>query len=85
MPRPLKYAPLRDHLKASGGETVRLSFDEIGRLVDGLPRTAAIKSAWWGNEAPHGTQHVQCKAWQEAGYSVAIDRKAGVATFRRRT
>lgn len=64
-----KYDPVREHLFLSGQPTVSMSFEELGRLVGGLPRSAYTYQAWWANERdPH--THVQKRAWMAAGYTV---------------
>ena len=68
-----KYDPLFEHLCRAGDGPVEMSFDEIGRLVGGLPPSAE-RPEWWNNEAP-GTRHVQAKAWLNAGREVEkVDR-----------
>jgi len=37
-----KYEPLRRRLLAAKADSLELSFDEIGRLVGGLPASARI-------------------------------------------
>ena len=53
-----KYAPLQRYL-ASAGHPVTLSFDEMGRLVGGLPPSAYRHRAWWSNNSTH----VVAQAW----------------------
>ena len=66
-----KYDPLRDHLAGLDGRTeIRLTFNEIARLVGSLPASAWQHPAWWGNESD-GT-HTQASAWRDAGWSVAL-------------
>lgn len=55
-----KYEPLRRYL-ASAGHPVSLTFDEIGRLVGGLPPSAYRHRAWWSNSS----SHVEAHAWLE--------------------
>lgn len=58
--------PLFDHLAAvarRGDALVQLSFDELARIVPGLPESARRHRAWWSNGSqPH------CWAWREAGW-----------------
>lgn len=65
--RASKYAPLKEWLKAQGTERVEASFDKLGELVGGLPRSAFEYQAWWGNLTG---PHPQSKAWRDAGYRV---------------
>jgi len=64
-----KYEPLRRCLEATTGRELPLAFEEISRLVGGLPPSAYNHAAWWGNEA-QGT-HTHAHAWMEAGWRVA--------------
>ncbi|MGA9533076.1 MAG: helix-turn-helix transcriptional regulator [Anaerolineales bacterium] len=77
-----KYYPLFRHLQSQGADRVRLSFDEIERLLaDPLPPSAHNSPAFWSNRAEGG---YQAAAWLEAGYYVTgLDRAAGEVTFRR--
>lgn len=61
-----KYDPLLEHLKAAP-HPVEMAFEEIARLVGGLPPTAHNRDAWWGNNA---NGHVQAAAWLGAGRQV---------------
>jgi hypothetical protein len=70
-----KYDALRDYLFRAGAAQVRMTFDEIGDLVGGLPSSAFSHRAWWANEAEGG--HVQARAWLEAGREVVEVDLAG--------
>lgn len=65
--RTSKYALLKEWLLAQGTERVEASFDKLGELVGGLPRSAFEYQAWWGNLTG---PHPQSKAWRDAGYRV---------------
>jgi hypothetical protein len=63
-----KYDPLRVLLLAAadrGQGVVELTFDEIARLVGGLPDSARTLRPWWANSS-----HVQAQAWRAAGFHV---------------
>lgn len=83
-----KYDPLLEHLCRSGDGPVEMTFDEVGRLVGGLPASAATWPGWWANDTT-GSRHVQARAWLGAGREVEIvDRAArrvrfSAATWRR--
>jgi hypothetical protein len=65
---PDKYNRLREYLAAAaerGDRAVYLDFEEIDRLVDGLPPPARSEKRWWAN----GKQ-AQAQAWQSAGWRV---------------
>ncbi|WP_312795563.1 hypothetical protein [Tianweitania sp.] len=64
-------------------DRVVMTFDELADLVASMPSSARIYAAWWNNEDVDTTNHVQCKAWQAAGYLADADLKHGVVTFRR--
>ena len=73
-----KYDALRRWLVTAPHPTV-LSFDELSRLVGGLPRSAFMHRAWWAN----GRSHVQAVAWLDAGREVAeVNLSAGWVRFR---
>jgi hypothetical protein len=64
-----KYDSLREHLFRLR-PPVEMTFEEIGALVGGLPRSAEKWSAWWGNDEGH----VQARAWMSASRRVeAVD------------
>jgi len=68
-----KYDQLRSHLTTDGRHHIELSFDEIERVVGGLPLSAREHRAWWANEVQGS--HVQADAWLGAGYRVdAVDQ-----------
>lgn len=64
-----KYDPVREHLFTSGKPTVSISFEELGNLVGGLPKSAYTYQAWWANEHEPQT-NMQKQAWMAAGYEV---------------
>jgi len=75
-----KYDPLFEYLCRSGHGSVELGFDDIGRLVGGLPASPERHGAWWSNDA--GGRHVQANAWLNAGrLVVAVDRDRRRVTF----
>lgn len=62
-----KYDALRVALLRSDGP-VEFAFDEVARLVGGLPRSAYTYREWWANE--QRGSHVQARAWLDAGRRV---------------
>jgi len=67
-----KYDPLmRDLMRRRGKGRVTYTYAQIERILNApLPRTAYTTRQWWANEQnPHG-RHVQCRAWQDAGWRV---------------
>jgi len=79
-----KYAALRDRLRQSGRDRVRMSFDELNSVVPGgLPPSAYRHDAWWSNESEPDSTHSQSRlGWMAAGYRVeSVDRASRVVTF----
>lgn len=75
-----KYDPLRDYLRARGGEPLAISFDDLEAATGvTLPHAARFHRQWWAN----GTNaHTQASAWLAAGYKVAgLDLAAGTVRF----
>lgn len=63
-----KYDPLFEHLCRAGDGPVEMGFDQVSRLVGGLPPTAYVRPAWWSNDADG--VHAQAAAWRNAGRRV---------------
>ena len=79
-----KYDPLRLFLQKQSATSLTLKFDEIDQIVP-LPRSAKKYEWWWANEDPDTTSHVQCVAWQKAGYSALPNIHAASVTFSKTT
>jgi hypothetical protein len=76
-----KYDPLFERLCQAPDEPLELSFDDVDRLVGGLPASASTHPAWWANES-EGGRHVQARAWLNAGRDVEhVDRTARRVRF----
>ena len=75
-----KYAPLADHLRQSGQETLTMTFAEIEEVIGGaLPQSAFNHRAWWSNNP---TNNVMTHAWLEAGYeTVNVDMAGRTLAF----
>lgn len=78
-----KYDGLREYLRRRSTTLVRLSFDQVAKLVPGgLPTSAFRHRAWWANEL--GGSHVHAAAWLDAGWRVdSVDLEARWVTFKR--
>jgi DNA-binding XRE family transcriptional regulator len=63
-----KYYALYQYLQQGLQDEISLTFDEINRLVGGLPPSAYKSVAWWSNRR---TGSVQARAWLDAGYHVS--------------
>jgi len=81
-----KYDPLGKRLEQQTGQSLTLGFEEIEEIIGVvLPDSARTHSAWWSNEDPEQTRHVQCKSWGIAGWEVkSVDLLAGTVRFVRR-
>jgi transcriptional regulator with XRE-family HTH domain len=75
----VKYSPLQKFLRESGRDTVSLTFDQIARMVGGLPKSACVHRAWWGNHEGNS----QAKGWMGARYLADPDPAHRSVTFRR--
>ena len=77
-----KYAPLADHLRDSGQESVPMTFVDIEQVIGAkLPQSAFTHRAWWSNNP---TNNVMTHAWLEAGYATAeVDMAAHTLVFRK--
>ena len=71
-----KYDALLEHLCRADDGPVEMTFDEIDRLVGGLPASATSWPAWWANETA-GSRHVQARAWLDSGREVESVDRAG--------
>jgi transcriptional regulator with XRE-family HTH domain len=76
-----KYRPLAEWLSNHDAAKITLSFDDIGRLVGGLPRSAYDYQPWWQNNRGNG----QALGWRTAGYVVTADLQLKTATFERQS
>src|ERR1700752_847802 len=77
-----KYEPLTEFLRRQSRAVVRMSFDEIERVIGAkLPPSALHHRAWWCNNAQN---NVMPKAWKDAGFeSEDVDMKGRRVAFRR--
>lgn len=75
-----KYDPLFEHLCRAGDGPLEMSFEAVGALVGGLPKSAYVHPAWWANEADG--RHVEAVAWMNAGRLVErVDLNRQVVRF----
>jgi len=61
-----KYDPLRYYLNQQTADEVSLTFEDVGRLVGGLPPSAYEHRAWWANSR----SHPNAVAWLDAGWEL---------------
>jgi len=78
-----KYERLRDFLGEQSADSLTLTFTQLDALVR-LPASAKRYDFWWSNEDVKTTIHVQCKAWQDAGYEAEPNLRGKRVTFRRK-
>ena len=79
------YDPLRSYLQSCRLESVQLAFAEIESILGrSLPPTARRYVEWWANEDQEKTAHVQCRAWQIAGYNAEVNLAAETVAFRQK-
>lgn len=78
-----KYAPLAHALAQVERARVRFSFDQISRMVGGLPASAYAYHAWWAND--RGSSHRQSvTGWLAASFEVTrLDLDAQWVEFSR--
>ncbi len=77
-----KYEPLSEFLRQQSTNEVRISFEQIERIIGAkLPPSAQYHRAWWSNNPSNS---VMTKAWLEAGFrSEQVDLKGRKIVFRR--
>ena len=70
-----KYAPLADHLRDSGQESVPMTFADIEQVIGSkLPQSAFSHRAWWSNNPSNS---VITNSWLKAGYKTENVDMAG--------
>ncbi|MBR8058928.1 HNH endonuclease [Burkholderia dolosa] len=79
-----KYDALETYLRSLAGDTVRLTFDEINKILPSrLPRSAYEHPPFWSNTEV-GSSHVWADAWQRAGWrTVGHNLEQQYVEFRR--
>ncbi|CAN7590251.1 DUF7662 domain-containing protein [Bosea sp. LjRoot237] len=77
-----KYGALARYLSNLPQQEVRLSFDEIEKVLEAkLPTSARSHRAWWSNNSDNS---VMTKAWLDAGWrSEQVDMANESLVFRR--
>ena|SRR5579863_5409895 len=77
-----KYEPLTEFLRNQRSGEVRMTFEQIERVIGGkLPPVAQRHRAWWSNSP---SNNVMTRAWIEAGFrSEQVDMSARKLVFRR--
>ena len=79
-----KYDPLERYLSRKAGAEIELSFADIELIIRGMLPNSAARPQWWANETDLSSQHVQSRAWRNAGYDAFPVAGAERVRFRRR-
>lgn len=77
-----KYEPLEAYLSRRSEDELELGFADVERIIGGDLPPSASRPQWWANET-RADGHVQCRAWQNAGYDAFLLPHSRVL-FRRR-
>ena len=79
-----KYTPFGEFLRKQKARDVRLTFDEIEKIIGAkLPRSSRQYRAWWSNN-PHNS--VLTQVWLDAGFQTEdVDMKGRKLVFRKVT
>ncbi len=77
-----KYEPLSEFLRQQQDDEIRMSFEQIERIIgEKLPPKAQHHRAWWSNSP---SNNVMTKAWLSAGFrSEQVDMERRKLVFRR--
>lgn len=78
-----RYDPLRTYLEGQSAAIVTLNLAALDAIVK-LPAPAKRYEFWWSNDDVKTTMHVQCRAWQDAGYEAEPDLRRKIVVFRRK-
>ena len=73
-----KYASLTEYLSNVTDRVVEISFDEIERIIPGLPASALRHQAWWANSR---TSQNHARAWLDANRRAAPRFSEGYVRF----
>ena len=60
---PAQWSRLTEYLRTAG-DSITLTWDELDRIVGGLPASATDHQAFWSGDRPHS------RAWQRAGFEL---------------
>jgi len=74
-----KYIPLQKYFEKCPGETLKLTFEQIERILgDKLPMSAFKYPAWWANGG-----HYFADSWMAAGWRVDGVKFGELVTFKK--
>jgi transcriptional regulator with XRE-family HTH domain len=74
-----KYAPLLEYLRNRDDAQVTMRYEEISKWVGGLPKSASLHRAWWGNHEGNS----QAQGWLPARYLAEPDMSRRTVVFRK--
>ncbi len=74
-----KYVPLLEYLRKRDDSQVTMRYDDIAKLVGGLPKSASLHRAWWGNHEGNS----QAQGWMPARYLAEPDMSRRTVVFRK--
>jgi transcriptional regulator with XRE-family HTH domain len=74
-----KYAPLLEYLRSRGDSQVTMRYEDVAKLVGGLPKSASLHRAWWGNHEGNS----QAQGWMPARYLAEPDMSRRTVVFRK--
>lgn len=78
-----RYMPLGNYLVSVKEESLRMAFDDVARIVGGLPEAAFKYREWWANSQPQ--PHAR-HGWLYAGWKTTqVDMQARTLVFVRQT
>ena len=67
-----KCHPLAAYVSRRGTPEIELAFEDVERIIGSRVPETASRPQWWANESSPDTRHVQCRAWQKAGYEAFL-------------
>ena len=79
-----KYDPLQRHLERQKVSELQMSFAEIERCLGAMLPNSSARPQWWANAVHPIHQHVQQRAWRDAGYDAFLIAGADRVRFKRR-
>lgn len=75
-----KYAPFGEFLAKQKGDHIRLSFDQVEKVIGfKLPKSAYLERTWWSNNPDN---NVMTKVWRRAKFrTTSVDMEKRVIVF----
>ena len=76
-----KYDPLTELLRHERADEIVLTFDDIERVLRARLPPSACLPQWWATTGNRDTEHVQRRAWREAGFDAYLIKGASRVRF----